>query len=192
MPSAALLEAVAVTAELCGRTFSEAAARVFVADLGMYPEPAVIASLVRCRKEVRGMLTLSDVVSRLEDGRPGPQEAWAMIPKSERDSVVWTPEMASAWGIASSLLIDGDSVAARMAFIEHYKTAVDKARSDGVPVSWSPSLGDSRAGREQAIGDAVRLGRLGSDQAQALLPFTTAPGVQVALRKPDPIWDGCR
>jgi hypothetical protein len=33
MPSRELIEAVAVTAELCGRTFSEAAARVFVSDL---------------------------------------------------------------------------------------------------------------------------------------------------------------
>ena len=46
MPSKALIQAVAVTAELCGRTFSEPAARVFVEDLAAYPEAAVLAETV--------------------------------------------------------------------------------------------------------------------------------------------------
>ena len=67
MPTLTLLEAVAVTAELCGRTFSEPAARVFVADLAAYPEDAVLKALTRCRKEVRGALTVADVVQRIDD-----------------------------------------------------------------------------------------------------------------------------
>jgi hypothetical protein len=175
MPSAALLEAVAVTAELCGRTFSEPAARVFVADLSVYPEAQVIAALARCRKEVRGLLTVADVVQRLEDGRPGPQEAWAMVPKSEAESVVWTSEMAAAFGVCSRLIGEGDMIAARMAFIEAYKAACDKARETGKPVSWSPSLGYDVGMRQSVIEQAERLGRLGTEQAAGLLPAPITP-----------------
>ena len=55
MPSVELIQAVAVTAELCGRVFSEGAARTFVSDLAAYPEPAVLKALTRCRREVKGM-----------------------------------------------------------------------------------------------------------------------------------------
>jgi hypothetical protein len=104
MPSRELIEAVAVTAELCGRTFSEAAARVFVSDLSRYPETQVIAALGRCRREVKGILTVSDVVSRIEDGRPGVEEAWSMLPIRESQTAVWTDEMATAFGTCVALI----------------------------------------------------------------------------------------
>lgn len=167
-PSATLAEAVAVTAELCGRTFSEAAARVFLADLAAYPEPAVLRALVRCRREVRGMLTLADVVQRLDDGRPGSDEAWAMIPQDEAGSVVWSDEMAQAWGIAAPLL--PDRVAARMAFREAYVRAVALARDRAIPVRWTPSLGHDPRSREAAVVAAIEAGRLSADDAAEFLP----------------------
>ena len=116
MPSIELLQAVAVTAELCGRTFSEGAARMFVHDLAGFDEQAVMKALARCRREVKGILTIQDVVSRIDDGRPGVEEAWAMLPLDEAQSVVWSAEMAEAFGVARGLIDDGDRVAARMAF----------------------------------------------------------------------------
>ena len=168
MPSASLLEAVAVTAELCGRTFSEPAARMFVSDLSGYPEGQVLGALARCRKEVRGVLTVADVIQRLEDGRPGADEAWAMLPRSESESVVWTDEMSSAFGIAAPLM-DDDKTAARMAFREAYKRSVDEAREQRKPVNWSASLGHDPRGREQALLRAVELGRLSAPDAQSLM-----------------------
>ena len=178
MPSATLLEAVAVTAELCGRTFSEPAARVFVGDLAAYPEAQVMGALRRCRREVRGALTVQDVVSRLEDGRPGVEEAWAMMPQSESQSSVWTDEMAAAFGVAAGLLEDGDKVAARMAFKERYADLVNKARESGRPPNWSASLGHDPHGRESAVKQAVENGRLTIAQAVEYCPgltFTGAP-----------------
>ena len=71
MPSKALLQAIAVTAELTGTQLSEGAARVLAADVAPYPEKQVMGALVRCRKELRGRLTVADIIARLDDGRPG-------------------------------------------------------------------------------------------------------------------------
>jgi hypothetical protein len=181
MASTRLLEAVAVTAELCGRTFSEGAARVFVADLEGHPEPAVLAALTRCRREVKGVLTVQDVVSRIDDGRPGPEAAWAMLPKDEASSVVWTDEMAAAAGVALPLICDGDMIGGRMAFKEAYVTACAAARDARRPVNWSPSLGHDPRGRESALMLAVDKGRLTMDRAQQYLPAPIANANTLAL-----------
>lgn len=168
MPSVELIQAVAVTAELCGRVFSEGAARMFVNDLGAYPEPAVLKALTRCRREVKGMLTIQDVVSRIDDGRLGVEEAWAMMPFSESQSVVWTEEMSQAFGIALPLLNEGEKVAARMAFKEAYQRLISEARDAGKPVVWTPSLGHDKGGREPILSEAIAKGRLTYDQAQSI------------------------
>lgn len=175
-----LIKAVAVTAELCGRTFSEAAARVFVDDLSGYPEHQVLVALKRCRKEVRGVLTVQDVLSRLDDGRPGPEEAWAMIPKDEGGSVVWTAEMAEALGVAMPLLLEGDVVAARVAFRERYVRLVSDARDAGKPVDWSLSEGHDRRGVERVVREAVDKGRLTLKRGREYVPALPAPSADVA------------
>lgn len=149
-----------VTSELCGRTFSDGAGRIFMADLEKYPEPHVLASLERCRKEVRGALTLADVIGRLEDGRPGPDEAWSMLPMSELDTAVWTDEMRYAFGFVSEMIEAGDRVAARMAFRENYMRRVSKARDLGLPVRWEQTLGHDVAAREPALLKAIEDGRI--------------------------------
>jgi hypothetical protein len=139
MASPELIQAIAVTAELCGRTFSPEAARVFVDDLAGFDERAIAAALRRCRREVRGALTVQDVVSRIDDGRPGPEEAWAMLPKDEATSCVWTDEMREAFGAALPLLEQGDKVAG---------VRVCQARQ---PQSKTPSLGFDPRGREGVL-----------------------------------------
>lgn len=171
MPSPDLIRAIAVTSELCGRTFSESAAAVFVADLAIYPERQVMQALVRCRKEVRGVLTLSDVVSRLDDGRPGVEEAWAMLPHNEGTSAVWTIEMAQAFGVAVGLIDAGAVVEARMAFKETYQRMVTQARDRGIPVQWTVTLGHDVRGRESVLLDAVDKGRLTYERAQEYMPM---------------------
>ena len=175
MPSTDLIKAVAVTAELCGRVFSPEAAAVFVGDLAAYPERAVIAALARCRKEVRGLLTISDVISRIDDGRPGAEEAFAMLPKREDDSVVWTLEMSQAFGVCVGLLDAGDTVAARMAFKETYQRLVSQSRDKGEPVRWHPSLGHDPRGREAVLKDAVERGRISIEHARELVPALPGP-----------------
>jgi hypothetical protein len=179
--SRALIKALAVTAELTATTLSEAAARVMADDLSAYPEPQVLASLVRCRKELRGRLTIADVIARLDDGRPGAEEAWAMVSKAigdERVTIVWTAEMRDAFGVAEGL--EGDTIAARMAFLERYRTLCQQARDSGQPIEWSASLGHDSASREAILLEAAEKGRLTAQHVAGLLPHRDAPHPRVA------------
>ena len=182
MVSSSILQAVAVTAELCGRTFSPEAASVFVSDLDGFSEPALLTALKRCRREVRGVLTVQDVVSRIDDARPGPDEAWAMVPKDEATTVVWTDEMREAFGRVSILLQD-DPIGARMAFRETYNRLVADARAKAVPAQWVASLGHDSRSRDVALLDAVAKGRLSFDHAKEFAPsltMTASPIVAIA------------
>src|SRR5690348_15672079 len=140
------------------------------ADLSAYPEKQILGALERCRRELRGRLTLADVISRLDDGRPGAEEAWGMVPLSEGATVVWTAEMASAFAAAAPLLERGDKVAARMAFLESYRKLVADARATHVEPKWSMSLGWDERGREKPIREAVQKGRLSYESAVEYLP----------------------
>lgn len=117
----------------------------------------------------------------LPDGRPGADEAWAIIPRDEYTSAVWTTEIAEAWGIAKPLLDEGDQVAARMAFKESYARIVDSNKRNGIKPSWLPSLGQDKEGRDSVLAEAVRLGRIGAEHAIGLVaPDKIAPMLQSA------------
>jgi len=171
MASKTLLEAIAVTAELTQTVLSKAAAKVMADDLANYPEPQVLAALTRCRRELKGRLTIADVLTRLDDGRPGPEEAWAMLPRDEATTVVWTEEMATAMGVAQPLLDKGEDIPARMAFKEAYTKLVQEARDARRPVKWTASLGHDPRGREQVLTEAVERGRLPAAHVAGLLPY---------------------
>jgi len=166
----ALADAIALTAEVCGQVLSPAAAELLADDLGDFDEAAVLAALARCRREMQGPLKLSDILARIDDGRPDAGAAWDMIPKSELASVVWTEEMAHAWGIALPLLNAGDADGARRTFCEAYANAVLGARGRRQPVRWQPSLGSDVGAREPVLLDALRKGRLSAAHVEQLLP----------------------
>jgi hypothetical protein len=170
-PSRTLLQALAVAVELTGTQLSEVAARIMAQDLARYPEAQVLEALDRCRRELKGRLTIADVVSRLGDGRPGPEEAWSMLPMTEDATVVWTDEMREAFGVAYPLIKAGDLIPARMAFLEKYRQEVQYARDRKRPVEWGVSLGHDKDGRELVILDSVQKGRLTVEHAKTLLPY---------------------
>lgn len=197
-PSSKLLEAVAVTLELTGTALSEVAVRVLAEDLSRYPDAQVLPALTRCRRECKGRLTIGDVLGRLEDGRPGVEEAWSMVPTGEHETVVWTEEMSQAMAAANPLLDAGDKVGARMAFKEVYQDLCRKARDRCVPVSWSVSLGWDKGGREPAIKAAVIAGRLTNQQALIFIPDADLSNLMIAapeeirwrLEQPNEIYSG--
>lgn len=121
----------------------------------------------------------ADVVAQIEgaaahDGRPGAEEAWAMMPTSESESVVWTEEMAEAFGVVGHLM-HSDAVAARMSFKQVYQRLVSEARASGRTVRWTACLGDDSAQHELALASAVRAGRLTQAQANYSLPALAEP-----------------
>jgi hypothetical protein len=165
-----LAEAISVTSEVCGLPLSPAAVEMLARDLAGFSESAVMDALARCRLELQGPLKTSDIVVRIEDGRPDVDEAWNMMPASESASVVWTEEMAQAWGVAAPLLQAGDMSAARTAFRESYNKAVLRARIQRKPAQWIPSLGSDVTGRERVLLDAVKKKRISAEHAERLLP----------------------
>lgn len=165
---AGLLSAIQTTAEVIGEPLSREALVMMVADLDDYDDHQVIAALRLVRRECRGRLTLADIIARIDDGRPGPEEAWSMVQVGEQDTLVWTDEVRTAYGAASPLLADGDAVAARMAFLEVYRREVRTARAESRPVRWTASLGHDAAGRERAVADGVERGLIEWESVPAL------------------------
>lgn len=96
------------------------------------------------------------------DGRPGPEEAWALSLKArdEYDTVVWTHECVQAWAIARPVMELGDDVGARMAFREAYVRLVNEARERREPIAWDVSEGFDKERRRIAMAEAVEAGRI--------------------------------
>jgi hypothetical protein len=166
-----LVKALAVTTELLGVQWSKETARAVAEQLASYPLVDVQAALARCQRELRGRLTLADILDRLPHGHPGPDEAWAIVSRGLRNesvTIVWTDQMREAFGPA--LALADDPVAARMAFRDTYQRLVAEARVRGERPVWSVSRGTDHADQERQITEAVRTGKLTATQAQRLLP----------------------
>lgn len=170
-----IVQAIAVTAELTGSVLSPAAQAQMAKDLLDYPEDAALRALDRFRRESRGRLTLAGVIELIdqEDGRPSADEAWAMCPRGEGDSVFWNDEIQAALGVARPVLESGDKVGARMAFRDAYERIVRDARAARRRPQWSLSLGWDKAGRVEAVQRAVQAGLIDRAAADRMLP---APG----------------
>lgn len=126
--------------------------------------------------------TPADILAKIQgaeqdDGRPGPEEAWAIsiAANDEQQTLVWTEEMAQAWGVAAPVLQAGDEVGARMAFREAYNRIVESARRARQPVVWSASLGLDKDRRLGPLNAAVEAGRLKASDLPALPPPAGTP-----------------
>lgn len=171
-----LVEVISLTAEACGQSLSPAAAEMLAHDLSHFDDAAILAALARCRLELDGPLRIVEVLSRIDDGRPDADEAWSMMPADEYESIVWTDEMAQAWGVAQAFMDAGDISAARSAFRKSYEKLVLEARIRHEAPRWTPSLGLDVSGREQALRDAVKKGKATAAQAEALLGYSLGAG----------------
>jgi hypothetical protein len=171
MRKAEIAKLLAVAFEVCGGSgMSSAALDAMCRALERYDGDLIVAALNQCHTEVKGRLTLADIVSRIErqDGRPDAETAWAMIPKCSVDSCVWTDEMAAAWKMSQGC--HSDIVGQRFAFREKYLELVRLARLEGRPARWSLRAGSDDQKRIRALQDAVAARRLEPGQARALAP----------------------
>lgn len=181
--SSDVLKALQVVLVVIGAEARPETARAIAIELANYPEDQVLKALARCKVECRFRLSLADVIERMEDGWPGPEEAWAMAPKSEADTVVVTQEIMSAIPFE---LLESDPIAARMAFKETYARLLAQARSEKREPYWFASLGHDVEGRIKPLEEAVRLGRLSNEHAQGFLPHYEPRG-RVVLTTPTPV-----
>lgn len=168
-----LAMAIVATAEVLGQLMSAKAAEMMAEDLAEHPVDLIAAALRACRRELTGKLTLAAILQRVHgaDGRPEPNEAWAIAMQSmdEAETVLMTPEVQKAAAAAAPIYEAGDKVGARMAFIAAYERFTFAARQDAQPVEWRLSLGHDIAGRVRAIEEARVLGRLPAPAATLLL-----------------------
>lgn len=174
-----LAEQIGITAELTGTDMSDGAMRALALELATFDRKQVLGALKQCRRDLKGRLTLAAIIERLDDGRPGPEEAWAMIPMNEDTTSVWTTEMSQAFGVALRLIESGEHVAARMAFKETYQRMVQQARDKRQPVHWMVTLGHAPGGREGPLIQAVEAGRITLDEARSYCPALPAPSADV-------------
>jgi hypothetical protein len=130
----------------------------------------------------------ADVIEQIsgksaDDGRPGPDEAWAMCCRAsdESETVVWSEEMSQAYAVACPLMQEGDQIAARMAFKEAYWRMVEDARRVRRPVSWTVSLGHDPGKRQTALQAAETRGLIGHEDVKRLSRPTTNPQSTVTL-----------
>lgn len=109
------------------------------------------------------------------DGRPTADEAWAIAVQAvdEADTVVWTREIAQAWGLAEPAYEARNTTGARMAFRDCYERLVAEARQRREPVTWLVSEGHDPERRRIAAEAAVAAGRLTQAQAGPLLAAPT-------------------
>jgi hypothetical protein len=118
-----------------------------------------------------------------DDGRPGAEEAWAIAVRSTDESatIVWTEEIAQAWGVCSTVMQLGDEVGARMAFKEAYNRMVTDARRIQKPARWTPTLGHDVNQRREALARAETAGLLPCGEALRLAPPTAVPNGALPL-----------
>ncbi len=167
---------------------------MFFRALAPHPLSAVRSGLdAHVRDPQRGRFPPlpADVLAQIEDaakvdGRPGPEEAWAIAAAAADESatVVWTQEIAQAWAVSRPVADAGDDVGARMAFKEAYTRMVAAARAAGEAVRWQPSLGHDPELRALSIEQAVAARRLPASAAlefQARGPVALLEGPANAL-----------
>lgn len=183
-----LIDALCLTSEAMGNVISASTAMMMAEDLSDYGLPELGRALRLCRREVKGRLTVSDIIQRCqaEDGRPGKDEAWsiALEASDEYGSSVMTTEIQMAMASSNILLSEGDTVGARMAFISTYERLVKEARDVAKPAEWHVSLGYSVERRAPAIQKAFQLGRIPADklaQYSNLLGYDSPKGTVAAV-----------
>lgn len=149
-----------------------------------FPDGAVIASAERFITTSHFPPQLADIVKLCEAQVQGlwlgPDEAWALVPKSEHDSAMLTDEIAQAVAAAQPLLDAGDAVAARMAFKDAYQRLVEQAKIAGRQPRFFPSFGTDTYGRIRMLAAAVQRGQVSTELAIGWQPEHATEIVKMA------------
>ncbi len=169
-----------ILAEAFGETLTEQRQEIYCGGLADIKQNQLEIAFRRARYELKWfpkLAELRELAGTLSDapydGRPGPEEAWARMPKGERiedNSVVWCEEERTAYSACRSLLLDGDQIGARMAFKERYEKELAQARSCGKPVRWIVSAGYDIDHRMITLATAVRENRISLEGALNFIP----------------------
>jgi hypothetical protein len=169
-----------ILAEAFGEPVTEQRQEIYCAGLADIQQNRLEIAFRRARYELKWfpkLAELRELAGSLpeapDDGRPGPEEAWARMPKGDRvedDSVVWCEEERVAYSACRSLLLEGDPIGARMAFKEKYERELSEARAQRRPVRWAVSAGYDVGHRLSTLANAVQEQRLTLEDALNFVP----------------------
>lgn len=168
---------IAGTADIVGQSLNQTAIALMVEDLSEWDFNEIQAALNACRREVKGRLSLKDIIDRLPkkgDELPTADEMWGAIYNfctDERKSFV-LPEMAfkaleSTNGGIWELINDGDKTGARMAFKAAYERL---SQGFNGKVQYSVRLGTDRENQAYAIKTAYLENKITKSTALSFLP----------------------
>lgn len=172
-----IAELIDATAEILGSQIKPQIIKIMCDDLADYEFNEIQAALTACRREVKGRLSLKDIIDRLPkkgDELPSADEMWGAIYDfctDERKTFI-LPEMAfkaleSTNGGIWELIQDGDKTGARMAFKAAYERL---SQGFNGKVQYSVRLGTDTDERKTAIQAAYKQGLIDKSQALQYLP----------------------
>lgn len=175
-----IADQVSVLAVTFGAEITEERLEIYAEHLADVPREQLQQAFWKASRELKFFPKIAELrelaglaLDALKDGRPGPEEAWARMPKGDRmeeDSVVWCEEERNAFGACRSLLLDGDQIGARMAFKERYERELAEARSQRRPVRWTMSAGYDMGHRLSTLASAVQEKRMSLERALNFVP----------------------
>lgn len=134
----------------------------------------LMQATVEAMKTAKGRLTIAEIqkhvdllASRTPDKHPSAEEAWALIPKNENDTVHVTNEMRDAMhrGGVNDFLERSDFIGAERAFKKLYDENVAKSRATGRSPIWHIELGHDPSLRVMGLERAISKGVINSTEA---------------------------
>ena len=173
MSAEKIIQAIAVTAELTGTQLSDNAMVVMAEDLMRYPLDKVLIALERCRRELKGRLTIASILERVDDGWQSSEEAFNTLVAgwcNENLSILTTHTAMRAAESAAALFNAGDKYRAGTAFKEAYERIVSEKKAKGIEPDWYVSAGLDKDQLVQVVKEAAATGRITNDYALAMLP----------------------
>lgn len=173
MSAEKIMQAIAVTAELTGTQLSDNAMAVMAEDLLAYPLDKVLIAFERCRRELKGKLTLAAILERIDDGWQSAEEAFnALVSGWENDSIsiLTTHTAMQAAQSATALFNAGDKYRAGMAFKTAYERMVSEKKAKGMQPDWFVSAGVDKEQLAHVVKEAAMNGHITQDYALTLLP----------------------
>lgn len=152
-----------------GKQLSNAAMKVSFRMLQPYSIENVTAAIYKHIETMKFAPQVSDIRDLLETGnkRLSAHEVLSEMPRTEKATVVWTPEAQEAWGKASDLK---SQYSIDKCFVETYERLCKESELLNRPITWSVSLGEDVAARTPVLEAAYAKGRISQTTLQHCLP----------------------